>query len=223
MKKEKNIRLLIAALCLCAVVGAVWLVAAGYAEAAMETLIRWGEDGTLTAFEAVMLDRVIPMLAGFGTSAFAFYLALKKKFKAIDRAKEQMDASTGEAVKTYGAHTAMNQRLETFMEEQRRANERQRQEMQEEFDAMAREQRASLAADRASMRRIEGKVDGIRRVEAVAFGATGELVKNGTATQIVHIIEDTEGAEASPGPEGGEGREAVGDDGEAAEETEAHW
>lgn len=216
MKKRKAISFLIVALCLCALVGTVWLVAAGYAETAMETMIRWGEDGTLTAFEAVVMDRVIPMLAGFGTSSLGLYLASRKMFKAIEKAKGKMDDATGEAVKTYETHNSMNQQLETFMENERKAAEAQRQAMKDEFAAMMSEQRASLAADRASMKRIEGKVDGIRRVEAAAFGATGELVKKGTATQIAHIIEDTEGTEVSSEQEGGDEHETAGTDGKAA-------
>lgn len=218
MKKRKAISFLIVALCLCALVGTVWLVAAGYAETAMETMIRWGEDGTLTAFEAVVMDRVIPMLAGFGTSSLGLYLASRKMFKAIEKAKGKMDDATGEAVKTYETHNSMNQQLETFMENERKAAEAQRQAMKDEFAAMMSEQRASLAADRASMKRIEGKVDGIRRAEVAAFGATGELVKKGTATQIAHIIEDTEGTEVSSEQEGGEEHETAGTDGKAAED-----
>jgi len=217
---KKAIGLLTVALCLCALVGAVWLVAEGHAEAAVDTLICWGEDGTLSALEAVLMNRVIPMLAGFGTSAFALYLALKKKFKAIDAAKGQMDAATGQAVETYGTHVELNKQMKAFMERERLAAEEQRAAIKLEFDTLAREHRESLAADRGAMRRLEGKVDGMRRATRAAFGATGELVKNGTATRIAHIMEETEGAEASS-EEGGDSREeALGDDAEAAEDAQ---
>lgn len=220
MKKKKAISILILALSLCslacAVTGAVWLVAAGYAEAALDAVIRWGEEGTLSAFEKVMMDRVIPMLSGFCVSAAGLYLSAKKMFKAIEKAKSNMDEATGEAVKTYEAHEAMNSRLETFMESERLAADAMRQAMKEEFDALAREQRESLAADRTAMKRIESKVDGMRSAARAAYGATGELVKNGTATRIAHIMEDTEGTEASPEQEGGAEDEVAGDDGQTA-------
>lgn len=220
MKKKKVISILILALSLCSIgcaaAAAIWLIAAGYAEAAMEAVIRWGEDGTLTALENVMMNRVIPMLSGFCVSAAGLYLSARKMFKAIERAKSNMDDATCEAVRTYEAHEAMNSRLETFMERERMAADAMRQAMKEEFDALAREQRASLAADRTVMKRIEGKVDGMRSAAKAAYGATGELVRNGTATRIAYIMKETEGAEDSIEQEGGAEDEAAGDDGQTA-------
>ena len=219
MKNKTVITILIAALMLNAVVGAVWLIAAGHAEMAILTLIRWGEDGTMTAFQRVMLDRVIPMLVGFGVSATALGVALRRKFGLIDGAKEQMDKATSESVKTYGAHLDMNNKLETFMEEERRKNEEERLERKKDFEQLAREQKASLAADRANIRRLEGKVDGLRAMEEAAHGGSSELVKKGVATQISEIRKNTEGTENSS-EEGGDGHEDGGDDGEAAEDAE---
>lgn len=219
MKNKKIITILIAVLALNAVVGAVWLIAAGHAETAIQTLIRWNGDGTMTAFQRVMLDRVIPMLVGFGVSATALGVALRKKFGLIDGAKEQMDKATTESVKTYGAHLDMNNKLEIFMEEERRKSEEERLERKKDFEQLAREQRASLAADRANIRRLECKVDGLRAMEEAAHGGTSELVKKGVATQIAEIRKSTEGAENSS-EEGGDGHEAGGDDGETAEDPE---
>ena len=219
MKNKKIITILIAALMLNAVVGAVWLIAAGHAETAILTLIRWNEDGTMNAFERLMFDRVIPMLVGFAAAASALYIAIRKKFKVIDKAKKKIDEATAESVKTYGSHLDMNNKLETFMAEERRRNEEERLERKKDFEQLAREQRASLAADRANIRRLEGKVDGLRAMEEAAHGGSSELVKKGVATQIAEIRKNTEGTEISS-EEGGDGHEAGGDDGEAAEDTE---
>ena len=219
MKNKKIITILIAVLALNAVVGAVWLIAAGHAEMAILTLIRWHEDGTMTAFQRVMLDRVIPMLVGFGVSATALGVALRRKFGLIDGAKEQMDKATTESVKTYGTHLDMNNKLESFMEEERRKNEEERLERKKDFERLAREQKVSLAADRAIIRRLEGKVDGLRAMEEAAHGGSSELVKKGVATQISEIRKNTEGTEISS-EEGGDGHEDGGDDGEAVEDAE---
>ena len=219
MKNKKIIKILIAAIALNAVVGAVWLIAAGHAEMAILTLIRWNEDGTMTAFERVMLDRVIPMVVGFALSASALYVAMRKKFKVIDTAKGKIDEATAESVKTYGAHLDMNNKLELFMEEERRKNEEERLERKRDFEKLARDQRESLAADRANIRRLEGKVDGLRAMEEAAHGGSSELVKKGVATRIAEIRKNTEGTEISS-EEGGDGHEDGGDDGEAAEDAE---
>lgn len=219
MKNKKIITILIAVISLNAVVGAVWLIAAGYAEMAIRTLIRWNEDGTMNAFERLMLDRVIPMVVGFAVAASALYVAVRKKFKVIDAAKGKIDEATAESVKTYGSHLDMNNKLETFMEEERRRNEEERLERTKDFEQLAREQRASLAADRANIRRLEGKVDGLRAMEEAAHGGSSELVKKGVATQIAEIRKNTEGTEISS-EEGGDGHEDGGDDGEAAEDAE---
>ena len=216
---KKTVKIIIALLALNAVVGAVWLIAAGHAETAILTLIRWNEDGTMNAFERLMLDRVIPMVVGFAVAASALYVAVRKKFKMIDGAKEQMDKATSESVKTYGAHLDMNNKLETFMEEERRKNEEERLERKKDFEKLAREQKASLAADRANIRRLEGKVDGLRAMEEAAHGGTSELVKKGVATRIAEIRKSTEGKENSS-EEGGDGHEDGGDDGEAVEDSE---
>lgn len=219
MKNKKIITTLIVVISLNAVVGLVWLIAAGHAETAIQTLIRWNGDGTMTAFQRVMLDRVIPMLVGFGASATALAVSLRKKFGLIDGAKRQMDKATAESVKTYEAHQVMNNKLETFMEEERRKNEEERLERKKDFEQLAREQKASLAADRANIRRLEGKVDGLRAMEEAAHGGTSELVKKGVATQIAEIRKSTEGTEISS-EEGGDGHEDGGDDGEAVEDAE---
>ena len=219
MKNKKIITILIAVLALNAVVGAVWLIAAGHAETAILTLIRWTEDGTMNAFERLMLDRVIPMLVGFAVAASALYVAVRKKFKVIDAAKGKIDEATAESVKTYGSHLDMNNKLEIFMEEERRKNEEERLERKKDFEQLAREQKASLAADRANIRRLEGKVDGLRAMEEAAHGGSSELVKKGVATQIAEIRKKTEGAESSS-EEGGDSHEDGGADGEAAEDAE---
>ena len=217
-KKKNIIIIMLSAFLLNAVVGAVWLIAAGHAEAAILTLLRWHEDGTLTAFQRVMLDRVIPMLVGFGVSATALGVALRKKFGLIDKAKEKIDEATTESVKTYGAHLDMNNKLETFMAEERRKNEEERLERKKDFEQLAREQRDSLAADRANIRRLEGKVDGLRAMEEAAHGGSSELVKKGVATQISEIRKSTEGTEISSEEGGDDGHEDGGDDGEATED-----
>lgn len=219
MKNKKIIKLLIAALALNAVVGAVWLIAAGHAEMAILTLIRWNEDGTLNSFGRVMLDRVIPMVVGFAVAASSLYVAMRKKFKVIDTAKGKIDEATAESVKTYGAHLDMNNKLELFMEEERRKNEEERLERKRDFEKLARDQRESLAADRTNIRRLEGKVDGLRAMEEAAHGGSSELVKKGVATRISEIRKSTEGTEISS-EEGGDVHEDDGDDGETTEDAE---
>lgn len=219
MKSRRIIVIIIVALLINAVVGAVWLIAAGHAETAILTLIRWNEDGTLNSFERVMLDRVIPMVVGFAVAASALYVAMRKKFKVIDTAKGKIDEATAESVKTYGAHLDMNNKLETFMEEERRKNEEERLERRRDFDQLARDQRESLAADRANIRRLEGKVDGLRAMEEAAHGGSSELVKKGVATRIAEIRKSSEGTEISS-EEGGDGHEDGGDDGETTEDAE---
>lgn len=219
MRNKKIITIMLAALLLNAVVGAVWLIAAGHAETAILTLIRWNEDGTLNSFERVMLDRVIPMVVGFAVAASALYVAMRKKFKAIETAKEKIDEATTESVKTYGSHLDMNNTLATFMEEERRKNEEERLERRRDFEQLAREQQASLAADRANIRRIEGKVDGLRAMEEAAHGGSSELVKKGVATRIAEIRKSTEGTEISS-EEGGDSHEDGGDDDKAVEDSE---
>jgi hypothetical protein len=218
-KKKNIIIIMLSAFLLNAVVGAVWLIAAGHAETAILTLLRWNEDGTLTSFERVMLDRVIPMVVGFAVAASALYVAVRKKFKVIDAAKGKIDEATAESVKTYGTHIDMNNKLEIFMEEERRKNEEERLERKKDFEQLAREQKDSLAADRATIRRLEGKVDGLRAMEEAAHGGSSELVKKGVATRIAEIRKSTEGTEISS-EEGGDVHEDGGDDGEATEDAE---
>lgn len=222
-KRNHGVTVVLAvALVVALVLAAVLLIAAGYAEAAMEALFRMGEDGTLERLEAVIVDDVIPMLGGIAAAVCGAMALLFPTLKKLKEAKDKLDEGTAEAVKTYGERQRMQAEMQAFLEEQRAASEALRQEQVARLDALVQEQRASLAADRAAIKRMEGKVDGIRRVEAAAFCATGELVKKGTATQIGHILEETEGAEAADDGEGGEDGEAGGYDGEAVEATEAH-
>ena len=200
---------------------AVWMVTAGHAETAMVTVMGWSEDGTIDAFEEVVVEDVIPMLGGIAAAVGGGMAVLCPTLKKLREAKKQMDTGTEQAVSTYGERKAMQEEMQTFMEEQRRAADEIRREQREALEELKREQRESLASDRAAIKRIEGKVDGIRRVEAAAFGATGELVKKGTATQIVHIIEETEGMDPVGEEEGGDVHEDAGDDGEAAQDEEA--
>ncbi len=218
-KKGKGIALIVAAMFMCAIAGTVWLIAEGHATAAINTVIGWSDDGTIDAFEEVVIGDVIPMLAGIAAAVGGGIALLLPTLKKLNEAKKQMDAGTAQAVSTYGERVAMQGEMRMFIEEQRVAADEMRREQRESLEELKREQRESLASDRAAIKRIEGKVDGIRRVEAAAFGATGELVKKGTATQIVHIIEETEGAEASD-TEGGGDDEADGDDDETAPDSE---
>lgn len=199
----------------------VWLVATGYAEAAMETVMRWGEDGTMDAFEAFVVGDVIPMMVGIAAAVGGGIALLLPTLKKLKEAKKQMDAGTEQAVSTYGERKAMQEEMQAFMEAQRIATEEMRREMLAAHEEMKREQRESLALDRAAMKRVENKVDGIRRMEVAAFGATGELVKKGTATQIKYICDESEGTEACEG-EGGDSSETVGDDDETVKDEKAN-
>ena len=206
----------------CAVLGLVWMIASGNVELALETVIRWGEDGTMDNFEQVMVDHVIPLFIGIGVAAGGAIAALLPTINKLKEAKKQMDAGTEQAVSTYGERKAMNEQMETFMKKQRAENEALRREQRERLDAMEMAQRDSLASDRAAIRRIEGKLDGLRSMELTAYDASSELVKKGAASRIREICAETEGAEELSGVEGGEGCEDGRDDGQAAEDTETH-
>ena len=204
--------------------GAVWLVASGQVMAAIDTVIGWGEDGTMDRVEAWILDELLPMGARILGGAGALLAMVAPLLKQLNKAKQKLDEGTAEAVATYGERNKMQTEMQAFMSEQRLEmqafmSERRlemdqlRWEQREALAQMMAEQRASLAADRAATKRIEGKVDGLRRMEEVAHTSSAELVKLGAATRITEICRQTEG-------EGGADHEADGDDGQAAEDEE---
>lgn len=188
------------------VLGTILLVSEGYVDMAMERIMSWGEDGTLERFQAFVETELVPWCIGMLAAAGAVVAALTPILIKLKNAKEKLDEGTDGAAKTYEAGMAQQATMQAFMEEMRR-----------DFTELKQEQRASLAADRASIRRIEEKVDGVRRMEVAAFGASSELVKKGVASKVYHICEETE---CSGTTEGGDGHEIGRDDGEATEEEE---
>lgn len=193
--------------------GAVWLVASGQVTAAVDTVIGWGEDGTMDRVEAWVLDELLPMGARILGGAGALLAMVAPLLKKLKDAKQKLDEGTAEAVATYGERNKMQTEMQAFMIEQRLAMDQLRREQRAALAEMMAEQRASLAADRAATKRIEGKVDGLRRMEEVAHTSSAELVKLGAATRITEICRQTEG-------EGGAGDEAEGDDEQTAEDEE---
>lgn len=193
--------------------GAVWLVASGQVTAAVDTVIGWGEDGTMDRVEAWVLDELLPMGARILGGAGALLAMIAPLLKKLNAAKQKLDEGTAEAVATYGERNKMQTEMQAFMSEQRLAMDQLRREQRAALAEMMAEQRASLAADRAATKRIEGKVDGLRRMEEVAHTSSAELVKLGAATRITEICRQTEG-------EGGADHEADGDDEQAAEDAE---
>lgn len=204
----------------------IWLISAGHVETAIQALQRWGEDGTMDCIENWIIEVLIPMLGLIAAGAGATLAMLLPLLKKLKDAKKKLDEGTAEAVATYGERNEMMENMRSFMDEQRVSLESLRAEqraIQEEHRAalavMMEEQRASLTFDRIAIKRIEGKVDGLRRMEVAAAGATSELVKKGTVLQIAAICKETEGGSEE---EGGDARETVGDDNKAADDPETH-
>jgi BMFP domain-containing protein YqiC len=211
---RRTIGILIALCTAAALVGgAIWLVASGQATAAVDTVIGWGEDGTMDRVEAWVLEELFPMGARILGGAGALLAMVAPLLKKLKDAKQKLDEGTAEAVATYGERNQMQAEMKAFMKEQRLAMDQLRREQMAALAEMMAEQRASLAADRAATKRIEGKVDGLRRMEEVAHTSSAELVKLGAATRITEICRQTEG-------EGGADHETDGDDEQAAEDAE---
>ena len=189
------------------VLGTVLLVSEGYVDAAIERIMAWGEDGTLERFQAFVETDLVPWCIGMLTAAGTVVAVLTPILIKLKNAKDKLDEGTEGAAKTYEAGVAQQATMKAFMEE-----------MRQEMATLREEQRASLASDRAAVKRIEGKVDGMRRMEVAAFGASSELVRKGIASKVCHICKETE---CTCEGEGGDEDETDGDDGEATETAQA--
>lgn len=229
-KKKKHGALLwvLAAVILIAVLGTVYLIGAGYAEAAIHTVIRWGEDGTLDRVEVFIEEKLPPILIAAGIGVGTILAALLPVIAKVRKASEQLDTGTKVSVKTADLaeasrqemkeHSeAMDKRLTAFMGEMQAREDARAAEQKATLDAFMKEMRADTAAERAKTRRIEGGVSKLMRMEVLAHGASEALVKKGVASEIATIASEPDAEEG-----GDEHDEGEGHDGEAAEGAEAH-
>lgn len=198
------------------VLGAVYLTATGRMQVAIETVMRWGEDGTLTRVGVFIEETLPPIIISAGVGVGAILAALLPVIKKLKDASQQMDHGTKISVKTAElAESAreemlehdmeMNNRMELFMCEQRNTMESFIQSQSEVLSAFMRDMKADAAGERAKTGRIENGVGKLIRMEKLAHGAEEELVKKGVASEIARITEET--PDATP-------------DGEAAEEED---
>lgn len=231
-KKKKHRALLwglVLSVILAAMPGTVYLIGAGYAEVAINTVIRWGEDGTLDRFGVFIEETLPPILIAAGVGVGTILAALLPVIARIKKASEQMDTGTKVSVKTADLaeasrqemkehNEAMDKQLTAFMGEMQAREDARAAEQKATLDAFMKEMRADTAAERAKTRRIEGGVDKLLRVELLAHGADDSLVKKGVASEIARVADEHQPCDVE---EGGEADEAVGHDGEAVEEAEA--
>lgn len=198
------------------VLGAVYLTATGRMQVAIETVMRWGEDGTLARVGVFIEETLPPIIISAGVGVGAILAALLPVIKKLKDASQQMDHGTKISVKTAElAESAraemlehdmeMNNRMELFMCEQRNTMESFMQSQSEVLSGFMRDMKADAAGERAKTGRIENGVGKLIRMEKLAHGAEEELVKKGVASEIARITEET--PDATP-------------DGEAAEEED---
>lgn len=198
------------------VLGAVYLTATGRMQVAIETVMRWGEDGTLTRVGVFIEETLPPIIISAGVGVGAILAALLPVIKKLKDASQQMDHGTKISVKTAElAESAreemlehdmeMNNRMELFMCEQRNTMESFIQSQSEVLSGFMRDMKADAAGERAKTGRIENGVGKLIRMEKLAHGAEEELVKKGVASEIARITEETPDAIS---------------DGEAAEEED---
>lgn len=198
------------------VLGAVYLTATGRMQVAIETVMRWGEDGTLTRVGVFIEETLPPIIISAGVGVGAILAALLPVIKKLKDASQQMDHGTKISVKTAElAESAreemlehdmeMINRMELFMCEQRNTMESFIQSQSEVLSGFMRDMKADAAGERAKTGRIENGVGKLIRMEKLAHGAEEELVKKGVASEIARITEET--PDATP-------------DGEAAEEED---
>ncbi|MBO5110537.1 MAG: hypothetical protein J6D21_07460 [Clostridia bacterium] len=198
------------------VLGMVYLTATGRMQVAIETVMRWGEDGTLTRVGVFIEETLPPIIISAGVGVGAILAALLPVIKKLKDASQQMDHGTKISVKTAElAESAreemlehdmeMINRMELFMCEQRNTMESFIQSQSEVLSGFMRDMKADAAGERAKTGRIENGVGKLIRMEKLAHGAEEELVKKGVASEIARITEET--PEANP-------------DGEAADEED---
>lgn len=221
MAKEKKkgkalvIVLLIVAL-LDLVLGAAYLTATGRMQVAIETVMRWGEDGTLDRVGAFIEEKLPPILIAAGCAVGTILAALLPVIAKVKKASEQLDTGTKVSVKTAELAEStraemlehdmeMNNRMELFMCEQRNTMESFMQSQSEMLAGFMKDMKDDAAGERAKTGRIENGVGKLIRMEKLAHGAEEELVKKGVASEIARITEET--PDATP-------------DGEAAEEED---
>jgi len=184
------------------VLGAVYLTATGRMQVAIETVMRWGEDGTLARVGVFIEETLPPIIISAGVGVGAILAALLPVIKKLKDASQQMDHGTKISVKTAElAESAraemlehdmeMKNRMELFMCEQRNTMESFMQSQSEVLSGFMRDMKADAAGERAKTGRIENGVGKLIRMEKLAHGAEEELVKKGVASEIARITEET--------------------------------
>ncbi len=207
MAKEKKkgkalIMVLLIAVLLDLALGAVYLIATGRMQTAIETVLRWGEDGTAERIGVFIEETLPPIIISAGVGVGAILVALLPVIKKLKDASQQMDHGTKISVKTAElAESAraemlehdmeMENRMELFMCEQRNAMESFMQSQGEVLSGFMRDMKADAAGERAKTGRIENGVGKLIRMEKLAHGAEEELVKKGVASEIARITEET--------------------------------
>lgn len=201
MKKKVWVTVIVAVSTVGVLLSGVFLIGAGYAEKALDTVIRWGEDGTLDQAESFIRDELPPLLIAAGAATAAVVAALHSVIKKIREASENFDKATKENVKSVELSTeareemtahnaAMEKRMIAFMSEIQTREEARAAEQRATLDAFMKEMRADAASERAKTRRIEGGVNKLVRMEVLAHGADDGLVKKGVANEISKVADE---------------------------------
>lgn len=194
--------------------GAVYLISAGHVEAAINTMHRWGEDGTLERFRVFVEEKLPPILIAAGFGIGTVLAALLPVIKKIKLASSKFDEGTRVSVKTADLAESSREEMRAFIEEMRVREDARIAAQKAMLEGFINEIRADTAAEHAKTRRIQGDVRKLVRIEMLAHGADEALVKKGVASEIAGIANLEE--------KGGESdEEAGGDDPEAAEAEEA--
>ncbi len=194
MAKEKKGRALIVVLLIAVLLdlalGAVYLIATGRMQTAIETVLRWGEDGTAERIGVFIEETLPPIIISAGVGVGAILAALLPVIGKLKTASQQMDNGTKLSVKTAelaeSARAEMTEhgleldlRMERFMEEQRNT-----------LATFMEDMKRDASGERAKTGRIEDGVGKLIRMEKLAHGAEEELVKKGVASEIARITEE---------------------------------
>ena len=239
-KKSKALTVVLVvalAVILAAVAAMVYLVGAGYADEAIRTVARWGEDGTLDNVAMYIQEKLPPILIAAGTTVGMVLSTVIPVMKKVRTASEQLDKGTSVSVKTaelaesareeMREHSkAMDARLEAFMGEAQAREDARAEEQRAVLEGFINKLSADVAAEHDKTRRIEGGVGKLVRMEMLAHGADENLVKKGVANEIACIAGMTDENSADGEDDAEEGGDADEEnnraDGEAIENQAPH-
>ena len=192
------------------VLGAAYLTATGRMQVAIETVMRWGEDGTLARVGVFIEETLPPIIISAGVGVGAILAALLPVIKKLKDASQQMDHGTKISVKTAELaesvrsemtehNVEMENRMELFMTDQKNAMETFVKLQGEVLEKFMEDMKQDAAGERRKTGRIEDGVDRLIRMEKLAHGGEEELVRKGIASEIARISEENniEGEETS--------------------------